>query len=92
MCKSGASNGALSVATRGICRIVLGFVLDRAFARTRTYETTSEHQALTNADAHLDAHKIRHSAELIEIFRAWWRLPEPLKAAVLAIIRSSHKG
>lgn len=37
MCKSGASNGAFTVAARSICRIVLGFVLDRAFARTRRW-------------------------------------------------------
>ena len=37
MCKSGTSNGAFTVAAREICPIVLGFVLERAFARTRSY-------------------------------------------------------
>ena len=59
-------------------------------ARIRTYGSGSEHQALTSPNAQIDALKLRRSAELIEVFRGWWRLPEPLKAAVLAIIRTNN--
>ena len=57
-------------------------------ARIRTYSSLVENKALTPADAQIDAHKLRQSAELIEIIKAWPRLPAALKAAVLAIVRS----
>ena len=61
-------------------------------ARIRTYQSISEHQALALPDTQIDAHKLGESAELIEIIRAWAQLPEPLKAGVLAIIRSMSGG
>ena len=58
-------------------------------ARIRNYGSSLENQALTFPNAQIDALKLQRSAELIEVFRGWWRLPEPLKAAVLAIIRTN---
>ena len=60
----------------------LGFEPTTAYLNTRH---------LHEADTHLDAHKIRQSAQLIEIIKAWSRLPEALKAGVLAIVRSERE-
>ncbi len=60
----------------------------RARCRVRTCTTPAEHQALTAADSQIDSQKIRNSSELIEVIRAWAGLSEPLRAAVLAIVRS----
>ena len=59
-------------------------------ARIRTYGSGSGNQALTSPNAQIDALKLQRSVELIEVFTGWWRLPEPLKAAVLAIIRTNN--
>jgi hypothetical protein len=56
-------------------------------ARIRTYNSLPEHQALTEADAHLDAHKLRDSSELMEVIKAWAALPAPFKKAILALVR-----
>jgi hypothetical protein len=63
-------------------------LLRGCLARTRTYNTPPEYQALTARRSHLDAHKLRDSAQLIEIIRVWSQLPEALKFAVLAVVRS----
>jgi hypothetical protein len=51
-------------------------------ARTRTYNTPPEHQALTSVDAHPCAH------DLQELIAAWPLLPATLQSAVLEIVRS----
>ena len=56
----------------------------------RTYGSGSENQALTVPGAQIDALKLRRSAELIEVFRSWWHLRGPLRAAVLAIMRTNN--
>ena len=56
-------------------------------ARTRTYDSLRQREALTKADAHLDAHKLRDSSELIEVIKAWAALPAPFKKAILALVR-----
>jgi hypothetical protein len=65
-------------------------VREFCLARIRTYSSRSDNQALTSPNAQIDALKLKQSAELIEVFRGWWRLPEPLRAAVLAIIRTNN--
>jgi hypothetical protein len=50
-----------------------------------------EHEALTSADAPLDAPKIRRGFEICEVIAAWPELPEALRAAVLAIVRTHAK-
>ena len=62
-----------------------------ARCRVRTCTTSTQHQELRLADAQIDALKLRHGFEICEVIEAWSELPEPLRAAVLAIIRS-HKG
>ena len=61
-------------------------------ARIRTYDGPVENEALARADAQIDALKLGHSAELIEILKAWAELPDALKQGVLAIVRSIKKG
>src|SRR5207248_10477263 len=53
-------------------------------ARTRTYNSLPQHQALTSANAHLDAHKLRSDAMLIEFIRLWRRLDKRTQRALLA--------
>jgi hypothetical protein len=53
-------------------------------ARTRTYNSPPEHQAVTKANAHLDAHKLRSDAMLIEFIRLWRRLDNRTQRALLA--------
>jgi hypothetical protein len=62
-----------------------------ARCRVRTCTTSAEHQEVSRAGTQIDAQKPRHGFEICEVIEAWSELPEPLRAAVLAIIRS-HKG
>jgi len=57
-------------------------LLGGCLARTRTYNTPSEREALTSVDAHLYAH------DLEELIAAWPLLPATLQSAVLEIVRS----
>lgn len=61
-----------------------------ARCRVRTCNTSTEHKALTAGDSQIDSQEIRLGFEICEIIRCWAELPEPLQAAVLAIIRT-HK-
>jgi hypothetical protein len=58
--------------------------MENCLARTRTYNSPPEREALTKADAHLDAHKLRSDAMLIEFIRLWQLLDERAKRALLA--------
>ena len=57
-------------------------------ARTRTYGSLAEHEALTSADAHLDAHKNRPDTLLSELIERWPELSDEIKRAVLATVRA----
>ena len=59
--------------------------------RNRTCTRATESQTVASPDTQIDAQKPRHGFEICEVIEAWSELPEPLRAAVLAIIRS-HKG
>jgi len=50
-----------------------------------------EHEALTSAYVPLDAPKTRPGFEICEVIQAWAKLPEALRAAILAIVRSYTK-
>ena len=60
-------------------------------ARIRTYDTVSENQALALPDTQIDTQKIRNGFEICEVIQVWPRLPDALRAAILAIIRTHEK-
>jgi hypothetical protein len=49
------------------------------------------HEALNVAHSQIDSQKIRHGFEICEVIRVWPALPNGLRAAVLAIIRTHEK-
>jgi hypothetical protein len=65
---------------------------DGARCSVRTCTTAVQHQALTGVNTQIDTQKLRDSSELVEIIKSWTALPEPLKAGVLAIVRSRERG
>jgi hypothetical protein len=58
-------------------------------ARTRTHSKTASIQGQNDQVATLCATKFSTDADLVEVAEAWPALPEPLRGAVLAIIRSA---
>ena len=64
-----------------------------ARCRVRTCQTPVEHQVVTERDTPQDTLEpgTRAGFEVCEVIRAWTKLPEVLRAAVLAIVRS-HLG
>jgi hypothetical protein len=65
--------------------------LPGCLARIRTYDSLRQREALTTADAPLDAHKIGSDALLFEIMERWPKLSEEIKRAVLAAVRACSR-
>lgn len=61
---------------------------DGARYRVRTCQDTADTQGLAPTDAQIAAHDLRKGSEISEVVEAWADLPSPLRAAVLAIVRS----
>jgi hypothetical protein len=58
----------------------------------RTCGTCSQAEILTAHDTQRDAHDSGDKPELAEVVAAWPDLPRPLKAAILAIVRSQRRA
>jgi hypothetical protein len=86
------ASGAFSNRARRFRRLIVRSRKTERFlgssGRIRTYHTPPEDEALTAAYSQIHSHKIRPGFEICEVIRAWADLPEALRAAVLAIVRS----
>ena len=51
----------------------------------------TENQAFTSPDTEIDAVKIRPGFEICEVIAVWAELPEALRRAILAIVRTFTK-
>ena len=65
---------------------------DGARYRVRTCEVEAPHEALATSPIQIATQNSRRSSELGEITSAWAELPDVLRAAILAIVRSCRLG